>query len=179
MIEIQNRNTFSDHFPKKQEVWLVFSACTVPLHIWVTIVFLYNFPSLILKANLWQILSVLSFTLVFTLLESLILFGFLVLVAAVIPRRLFRERFVYVGARLALVIAGFALLVNTWFMQEATWAWVPVLGVTGVGLFVLIRRPVNAAKQTGLAERFTLMTALYLFLDFMALLFLLAGAFPI
>jgi hypothetical protein len=176
MIEIQKRITYADHFPNKQEAWLVFSACIVPLHIWITIVFLYNFPSLVLKANLWQILSVLSFTLVFTLLESLILFGFLVLVAAVMPRRLFRERFVYVGTRVALVIAGFALLVNTRFMQEATWAWVPILGVTGAGLFVLIRRPVDAAKQTALAERLTLMTALYLFLDLLALLFLLAGA---
>jgi len=151
---------------------LVFSACIFPIHIWVTIVFLYNFPSLILKANLLQILGVLSYALVFTLIESLLLFGFLVLLAALVPRKFFREHFVFLGTLLALVIAVLALLVNTQFMQGASWLWVFVLGATGMGLFFALKRPVDVSHQVVLAERFTLIAALYLILDLLAILFL-------
>ena len=151
---------------------LVMSACIFPIHIWVTIVYLYNFPSLILKANIWQILGVLAYTLVFAFIESLLLFGFLALAAAFLPRMLFRERFVYMGALLALIIPGFALLVNAQFMQESSWAWIPVIGLTGAGLIASLRRPVDGARQIALAERFTLISSLYFILDLLSLLFL-------
>ena len=151
---------------------LVMSACIFPIHIWVTIVYLYNFPSLILKANIWQILGVLAYTLVFAFIESLLLFGFLALAAAFLPRMLFRERFVYMGTLLALIIPGFALLVNTQFMQESSWAWIPVIGLTGAGLIASLRRPVDGARQIALAERFTLISSLYFILDLLSLLFL-------
>lgn len=151
---------------------LVMSACIFPIHIWVTIVYLYNFPSLILKANIWQILGVLAYTLVFAFIESLLLFGFLALAAAFLPRTLFRERFVYMGTLLALIIPGFALLVNTQFMQESSWAWIPVIGLTGAGLIASLRRPVDGARQIALAERFSLISSLYFILDLLSLLFL-------
>ena len=151
---------------------LVMSACIFPIHIWITIVYLYNFPSLILKANIWQILGVLAYTLVFAFIESLLLFGFLALAAAFLPRMLFRERFVYMGTLLALIIPGFALLVNTQFMQESSWAWIPVIGLTGAGLIASLRRPVDGARQIALAERFTLISSLYFILDLLSLLFL-------
>ena len=172
MTGIKIFSSIEDRFPSKKEAWLVFSACIFPIHIWITIVFLYNFPSLILKANLVQILGVLSYTLVFAVFESMVLFGFLVLLAAVLPRRFFRERFVFLGTLLALIIAGLALLVNTQFMQAASWAWIPVIGLTGAGLLTSMRRPVEGSRQTALAERFTLMASLYLILDLLAFLFL-------
>jgi hypothetical protein len=159
-------------FPSRQEALLVMSACIFPIHIWVTIVYLYNFPSLILKANIWQILGVLAYALVFAFIESLLLFGFLALAAAVFPRRLFRERFVYLGTFLALLITGFALLVNTQFMQDSSWAWIPIIGLTGAGLLASLRRPADGASQTALAERFSLIASLYFTLDLLALLFL-------
>ena len=172
MTGIRIFSSIKDRFPNRKEALLVMSACIFPIHFWVTIVFLYNFPSLILKANIWQILGVLAYTLVFALFESLLLFGFLALLAAVLPRRFFKERFVYLGTFLALVIAGFALLVNTQFMQESSWAWIPVIGLTGAGLFASLRRPVGDIRQTALAERFSLIASLYFILDIFALVFL-------
>jgi hypothetical protein len=172
MTATQFSNFAASRFPGKQDAWLVFSACIFPIHIWITIVFLYNFPSLILKANLLQIMSVLSYSLVFALLESLILFGILVLLAAILPKRLFRERFVILGSLLALVIVGLALLLNTRFMQESTWAWIPVLGFTGAGVYATVRRAVDADRENSLAERFTIIAAIYIILDLLALLFL-------
>jgi hypothetical protein len=160
----------------KQEALLVCSACITPIHIWTTIVFLYNFPSLILKANLWQILGVLAYALVFALFESLLLFGFLVLLAAILPRKAFMDRFVPLGTLLALAITGLALLVNTQFIHENSWAWLPVLAVIVVGLYASLRRPADNSSMTLLAERFTLIASLYILLDLVALLFLAASS---
>ena len=176
MTEIHFPETFVNRSPTKQEALLVFSACIFPIHIWITIVFLYNFPSLILKASLWQILGVLAYSLVFALIESLLLFGFLVLLVVILPRKVLRERFVHLGTLLALVIAGLALLVNTQFMQAASWAWVLVLGATGVGWFASLRRPVDESLQTTLAERLTLIATRHQIQDIMALLFLAASS---
>lgn len=172
MTGIQIFASIEDRLPSKKEALLVFSACIFPIHIWITIVFLYNFPSLLLKANTWQIIGVLAYALVFALIESLLLFGFLVLLAGVLPRSFFRERFVYLGTLLALVIAVFALLINTQFMQESSWAWIPVIGVVGAGLFATFRRPVDDSRRTALAERFTPIATLYFILDVLALLFI-------
>ena len=176
MAESQFTDSARERFPNKREAWLVFSVCVFAIHVWSTIVFLYNFPSLILKANIWQIISVLGFALVFAFLESLLLFGFLVLLAAVLPQKLFRERFVYLGARMALGITVFALLLNTQFMQDAAWAWIPVIGLSGAGLFATLRRPLEENRQYALADRFTLTAGLYLLLDVFALLFIVGMA---
>ncbi|MBK5108341.1 MAG: hypothetical protein JJE12_09420 [Anaerolineales bacterium] len=175
MTGIKIFSSIEDRFPSRKEALLVMSACIFPIHIWITIVFLYNFPSLILRANIWQILGVLAFALIFAFFESLVLFGFLVLLAALLPRRFFRERFVYLGTLLALVIPGFALLVNTQFMHESSWAWIPVIGLTAAGLFASLRRPVDDSRQTVLAERFTLISSLYFVLDMLALLYLVGS----
>ncbi|MGW8226960.1 MAG: hypothetical protein ACWGOY_14550 [Anaerolineales bacterium] len=176
MTETQISGAVRARFPIKQEALLVSSACIFPIHIWTTIVFLYNFPSLILKANLWQILGVLAYALVFALFESLLLFGFLVLLAAILPRKAFMDRFVPVGTLLALVIPGLALLVNTQFMQENSWVWLPVLAVIVFGLFASLRHPAEGSSMNLLAERFTLIASLYIFLDLVALLFLAASS---
>lgn len=152
------------------------SACIFPIHIWTTIVFLYNFPSLILKANLWQILGVLAYALVFALFESLLLFGFLVLLAAMLPRKAFLQRFVPMGTLLALVISGLALLVNTQFMRENPWGWLPVLAGIVFGLLASLHQPADGSFLSRLAERFTLIASLYILLDLSALLFLAASS---
>lgn len=152
------------------------SACIFPIHIWTTIVFLYNFPSLILKANLWQILGVLAYALVFALFESLLLFGFLVLLAAMLPRKAFLQRFVPMGTLLALVITGLALLVNTQFMRENPWGWLPVLAGIVFGLLASLHQPADGSFLSRLAERFTLIASLYILLDLSALLFLAASS---
>ncbi|MFL7892654.1 MAG: hypothetical protein ACK2UM_05020 [Anaerolineales bacterium] len=176
MTETLISNAFWARLPTKQEALLVCSACIFPIHIWTTIVFLYNFPSLILKANLWQILGVLAYALVFALFESLLLFGFLVLLAAMLPRKAFLQRFVPMGTLLALVITGLALLVNTQFMRENPWGWLPVLAGIVFGLLASLHQPADGSFLSRLAERFTLIASLYILLDLSALLFLAASS---
>jgi hypothetical protein len=110
MAELRFPDSLIDRLPDKNDAWLVFSACIFAIHMWSTIVFLYNFPSLIPKASIWQIISVLGFALVF------------------------------------------ALRLNTQFIQQTTWAWVPVIGLSAPGLFATLRSPVEKNRQNALAE---------------------------
>jgi len=172
MAGIQIYKPITQRFPSKGNALLVFSACIFPIHTWITIVFLYNFPSLILRANIWQIVGVLAYSLVFALIESTFLFGFLTLLAVLLPHRIFKFRFVQIGTFLALVITGFALLLNTQFMQQSSWVWLPVIGATVVGLFAVLLRPIKKSRTKALAERFMLISSLYFALDLVALLYL-------
>lgn len=61
-------------------------------------------------------------------------------------------------------------------MQDATRVWIPVIGLCGAGLFATRRRPVEESRQNKLAERFTMIAALYLLLDVLALLFIVETA---
>ncbi len=151
----------------------MFSACIFPFHIWITTVFLYNFPSLILKANVRQILGVLATVLVFALIESLCLFVFLVFLAVVLPKKYLRDRFVQLGSLLAMILAGLALLVNTQIVQETSWILLPILVAISVYLIIIQRRPIDRTRQSAFAERFTLLSGLYFFLDLACLLYLM------
>ena len=104
------------------------------------------------------------------------LFGFLVLLAAMLPRKAFLQRFVPMGTLLALVITGLALLVNTQFMRENPWGWLPVLAGIVFGLLASLHQPADGSFLSRLAERFTLIASLYILLDLSALLFLAASS---
>ena len=71
-----------------------------------------------------------------------------------------------------LIIPAFALLLNTHFMQESTWAWIPVLSLAGAGIFASLRYPEHGSRQHALAGRFTLIASLYLIFDLLALVIL-------
>lgn len=161
--------------PAKRDAWLVFSACIFPLHIWATIVFLYNFPSLILKANIWEIAGVLAYMLVFALLESFFLFIFLVLLSAILPSRLFRERFVYLGSILPILIAFIALSLNTRLVEDQLWIMVPILVAVGLVFIFFYRRSTEDSRQRAFAERLTLLAGLYFVMDLVCFVYLVLG----
>jgi hypothetical protein len=74
----------------------------VPLHIWSIIIFFFNLPAVAMRANTWMVLGVFSYIQVFALIESVIIFIFLVFVNISLPENLFRDRFVAQGTLLFL-----------------------------------------------------------------------------
>ena len=166
-----------DRFPSKQELFLVFSACVFPIHFWISLVLLYKFPSLILKANIWQILGVFAYVFVFTLIESVCLFGSLLLISVFLPTRFFRDRFVYRGTALAISIALFAFIINIWILLESEWI---LTFLTVLLLFLLIyilRRPKESALMNTFAERLTVISALFIFTDMLSLFYIMLRQF--
>ena len=153
------------HLPSRQDAYLVFSACVFPIHFWMTFVLLYNLRSIILKANFLQTIGVFSYSFALAFFESVLLFCFLIILCFILPGRLFRERFVYLGTSLALVIPGVALITNTPELMNRTW----LIFLLSIGIFAyliyIITRPRDRVKKSTVAERLTVISSLYIFLD--------------
>jgi hypothetical protein len=166
-----------DRFPSKQELFLVFSACVFPIHFWISLVLLYKFPSLILKANIWQILGVFAYVFVFTLIESVCLFGFLLLISLILPNRFLRDRFVYRGAALAISIALFAFIINIWILLESEWILTFLAVLFLFTLIYILRRPKESTLMNTFAERLTVISALFIFTDMLSLFYIMLRQF--
>jgi hypothetical protein len=165
MTAVQSLNLLLSRFPSRRESYLVLSVCILPIHLWTTVVMLYNIPSLVLKANVWQILGVTAYVFVIALLECLSLFGVIVLLSFLLPGRIFRERFVSLGTALAIIFPGIAFLFNTQLVVNRAWILIPLGFVILAVLIYLVRRPLEQVGSSALAERMTILSGLYLLLD--------------
>ena len=163
----------SERMPPKNELFLVLAACIFPIHVWISLVLLYKFPSLILKANIGQILGVFAYTLVFTLFESLLFFGFLILIAVALPAQYFRSRFVHRGTLIALSLAVFALILNFWILADNK---LPIT-IIAIIFFLFIVYVSRYSKKTDLvvsfAERLIVISVIFVIADVLSIFFIL------
>jgi hypothetical protein len=124
----------------------------------------------------WELLGAIAYTLCFALFESLILLLVVTLVSCVLPSRFIGDSFVVKGSGLLYVSIPwvFFLLVeiDPWLLYL-----IPVAGLLlSWGLFYKLLREVAFVQRaiTGLVDRLTLLSYLYLTLDLLAILVVIA-----
>lgn len=71
----------------KQGVWSLFLMCVFPQHLWTLIFAFRDMSWLIERTNIWDAVGNASYALLFALIESLLVFGLLVLVGLVTPKQ--------------------------------------------------------------------------------------------
>jgi hypothetical protein len=161
-----------DRFPTKQESFLVFSVCIFPIHFWISIAFLYNFPSLILKANVWQMLGVLAYMFTFALIESFSLFLFIVLVSVLLPNRFIGKQFVSLGTILAIAFSVTALLLNIQLALERVWLILTFTGILLATLIFINNKSTSYKQMNRIAERFTVTGFLFIIIDIASIFYI-------
>jgi hypothetical protein len=139
----------------------------------MTIVFLYNIGSLLLKANIWQMLGVLAYMFSTAFFESFFLFGILILLSIMLPRRIFGERFVYLGTSLALIITGMVLIINTPIILEMTWIMPLLAGIFLIYIIYILLLPADKIQKSALAERLTVISSIYVFIDIICIIYII------
>ena len=165
MNSIKAIDSIIDRFPTRQDSFLVFSVCIFPIHFWISIAFLYNFPSLILKANIWQMLGVLAYMFTFALIESISLFLFIVLISVLLPTRLIGKRFVSLGTIMAIAFSVTALLLNNQLAMEKIWLLLTFLGILLATLIFVNTRATSFKQMDRIAERFSVIALLFIIVD--------------
>ena len=100
---IQNR------LPSRREAALVFTACAFVINFWSIFNILNWMPSFLLHLRWWEILAVVSYIQAFALLESVIIFGVIVLAGVILPYRALRSDWVNKGSI-------FILVTGTWMV---------------------------------------------------------------
>ncbi|MCP4356837.1 MAG: hypothetical protein GY796_02320 [Chloroflexi bacterium] len=160
-----------------QDLWLLFVAVVFPVHVWAIINILREIPSMLLRMSLWEIVAVISYALLFALLDSIVLFVGVTLLGLILPGRFFKDRFVAVGSMLALVTAVWLIIFNlnpAWFDQRqsvplALWA-ISYVVVVAAAYIAIWRKPGVEAKVVNFVNRLTVLSSIYLFLDLISII---------
>ena len=125
----------------------------------------------------WAILSILAYALAFALLESLIVLGLVVALAAILPARTLRTRFVGLGSTLVLAITFWTVIFQLIFepvivyWSRAEFALWFGLALVSILLTVLLVHRSERAQQliSSLADRLTVFVYLYVPLGLLGL----------
>ncbi|HBY94947.1 MAG: hypothetical protein M5U01_18905 [Ardenticatenaceae bacterium] len=159
---------FKQRIVSKREIPLVFAACVVPIYSWSIIRFFDRITGWLYFLNIWEILSIFAYTVVFALLESLLLLLAVILLATVLPDRFFRDRFVPHGTSAVLLVSLWAVAAQ--YNDEALrqwptriilfWLMVAVITIAIPHLITQRNRRVEGAIQS-VSERFVVMLYLY------------------
>ena len=162
-------NGLRKRLPPGREVLMVFAVCLFPVFGWSLIWFFQNVPGWLPYLGIWDILSILAYALAFGLVESAVVLLFVLLLAAVMPRRWLRTQFAVQGSVLVLG-ATFWAVIFQFIFEAVILFWSPVEFVLWFGLAlvsvvlgcVLARRSVRVGRAiSGLAERLTVFVYLY------------------
>lgn len=101
-----------NRLPTKHEGFLVFITAFVVIYVWSTLAFFNYLPGWMLFLDAWTIAGIFAYSQVFALFESLLVLLILLVIAAALPGRLFRDRFVAQGAAIVFLAAAGAIFLQ-------------------------------------------------------------------
>lgn len=161
---------FKDRFTREDlVVLLVYTA--FPIHVWTIVNMLKDVPSWALYMRYGELLSTVSYTLVFALFETIIILFPIVLVGLIVPVRWLRELFVP-WAGLMLFEGAFAAIA----VQEVIVTHGPIKKALAIVLIVMAVSTVIVIWSERLkrlirfvAERLAVLSLLYIFVDLIGL----------
>ena len=160
-------------------LWIVFAAAVFPTHLWALVDFLREYPAWIKRMNTAELLGAFSYVMgVFALPDAILLFLGVLVLALILPYRFFREKFAALGSALALITAVWFIIFHSfplWLEQRqlvplGLWAVSYVL-VVGVVYVQILRSPKAEALVDNFMQRAVTLSALYLFIDFLSLIY--------
>jgi hypothetical protein len=174
-------DTFKRQFPSRGELFYTFAVGVFFVHLWTFYNVFHEVPAWVIRMSLWDVIGVVSYVLLFALVDSLLLAGGLTAVAVVLPNRWFKDNFVAQGSVAALLISAFAVFfhlqgdaLDIWsFKRLLFWGGIAALSVVLVS-FIVNRIPRASVFIRGAVERIVVVSAIYLFLDIFSVLVVVA-----
>lgn len=167
-------------------LWSLFLMCALPQHAWTLIMAFRDLDWLTERTNAWDAIGVLSYGLLFALIESALLFLVVVLLGLLVPRGWEPARRTTLLGSLVLVLSFWAIM-SQWFfvaevqLPEALLGWLaanphPLRLIYGVFLAValaslllpawaVVRQGRGLRWLGGVMERLGLLAMLYLAFD--------------
>jgi len=175
----------------KQGLWSLFLVCAFPLHIWTIILAFRDFSWVTERTNSWDAVGVLSYGLIFALIESLAVFLFIALLGFLVSKKWEEDRRNALLGTLVLIASLWAMVSYLYFILQVSipeqtidflsnlahpLRFLYVISLVLVGLTVtlptcfILRSDKFLRFIKGLFERLSLLTMIYLFFDFIGLI---------
>ena len=157
--------------------------CAFPVHLWSILNFLYEVPAMLVRMNTSDLLTIFTYTQVFALVESFILFLILVSLGIFLPPRLLKDRPISQGALIIFLVSCWAVLIHLHgylrikIIDYLSWV---ALWTIFIGFYLVITyRWLTRFKKLvdwieAISERIIVLTTIYIFID-MTLIVLAIG----
>ncbi|UCD97959.1 MAG: hypothetical protein JSV42_13475 [Chloroflexota bacterium] len=113
---------FKSRLPARADLWFVFSSIIFVVNVWAIINILRAVPSWILSHTIWEMIGIISYPLVFALLESALFTLGLVVMAFLLPSKLLRDNFISQGSLAALIASLGIILAHLYGSDFGIWS---------------------------------------------------------
>lgn len=163
--------TSNQRLPTRSELITILTAVAIPIHVWALFRIVAGVPQWLLRLTPWQLVGVVSYSLMLTLIETVMVVLFVLLVIALVSRRrlhpvLVPAVTVFAGLTTALMVALLLIPLRDGFSLILTLVGYVVLLVASL---VLVGRSKRLAGMlNGLVDRLVPLALLYIFFDVLA-----------
>ena len=174
----------------KQGLWTLFLISAFPLHVWTFVLALRDFSWVSERTNSWDAIGVMSYGLLFALIESVAVFLVAILLGFLISKKWDEERRNALLGTLVLMTSLWAIVSYLYFLMQVAvsgnfinfvvglahplrFLYAISLAVVGLTVFLptyfLLRSDKFLQAIRGFFERLSLLMIFYLFFDFVGL----------
>jgi hypothetical protein len=178
----------------RQGLIALFLTCAFPLHLWTLMMVFRDISWLAERTNLWDAIGVASYGMLFAFVESVLLFLIILLVGLVIPTQWHSDRRITFLALLILITSAWAMMSQLLFLWNLSLplpaiqflrgsqhplrvlyagSLVIVASTVLLLVFFFVKLKTSVAFMQNIMERISLITMLYLLLDFLGLVIVL------
>ena len=160
----------------RQDILKLFAVSLFPSHIVAFMLLFVNTQILMLKASLSELLAVFAYVLAFTLMESVVCTLLLVLLAAILPFKFFRDHLIPKGTLFIIIISIWAISLQPQGMEVTHWN----IGLLFIVLMLALLITAHSEFVQKIMKLFVnwlfVLSAVYLFLDALSIVYLLIRA---
>jgi hypothetical protein len=181
----------SNKFYSLKTLWLLFSVCAFPIHVWTFILVFRDFSWISERTNSWDAFGVGAYGLLIALIESCFILVCVLILSLILPKNLTVVKKVTTMGILIILVALWAIVGQLYFLVdiklpnaliEAIANKPHPLWIIYGGLFPIVSATVMLPVYSNLKseklgnglwnffERLTTLTSLYLFLDICSLI---------
>lgn len=104
----------------RQGLWSLFLICAFPLHLWTLILAFQDISWLTERTNAWDAIGVVSYGMLFALVESILIFLVLVLLGLITPSRWNSDRRIAFLAFLVLIVSLWGMISQLLFLWDVS-----------------------------------------------------------
>ncbi|GAB4263789.1 MAG: hypothetical protein Kow0080_02430 [Candidatus Promineifilaceae bacterium] len=167
----------SESTPSKR--WLVLAMVVFPIHVWAYVNIFREVPAWILRLSIADLLGVIAYTLLFSLLESLLMVALLV-VAGVVLKRWIGEKQVAWATAVSFTTAIWFIILHSnakWLDNRAIiplaiWG-ITYLLVLAADIYLIHTKEKITQLVESFAQRLATLSALYLFIDIIGIIYII------
>jgi hypothetical protein len=158
--------------PSKSEITPVFSTVVFIFFSWSLYRMFWQIPSWLYYLNVWDVLILAAYVVSFALFESLIVLGFVMLLAFILPGKYLKDNFIVQGSLAAFLLGlgavglqrkiGLIYKLEIWqILAYPVLVLIGLIALTVAGAYIFKRFPRLARLAANLADRMTIFAYIY------------------